>query len=95
MEGLQFLSPEVLFTSTASPLPFSSPELPPLQTGFEQMDDLGVPLFLETPIWKDSPICPYRSLPTTVFNTNSPSQLSCLLLPDCRGYPHVRGADAA
>ena len=30
-----FLSPEVLFTSTASPLPFSSPELPPLQTGFE------------------------------------------------------------
>ena len=30
-----FLSPKVLFTSTASPLPFSSPELPPLQTGFE------------------------------------------------------------
>ena len=31
----QFLSQKVLLTSTASPLPFSSPELPPLQTGFE------------------------------------------------------------
>ena len=30
-----FLSQKVLLTSTASPLPFSSPELPPLQTGFE------------------------------------------------------------
>ena len=33
--GGQFLSQKVLLTSTASPLPFSSPELPPLQTGFE------------------------------------------------------------
>ncbi len=34
VEG-EFLSPKVLFTSIASPLPFSSPEIPPLQSGFE------------------------------------------------------------